>query len=535
MAISSFQRPAASSGNSSKTVASSSGTFTIDPGEADNFYLDFADSYFFQPVGEITPQFVGAYRTSNVNGGNMTVSFSALNVQGIGSSVQQDDHVFLVVSTSDISAEPTNQTVSQPYLGGTWSLLAGGDGNDSRDLYTNVYYAKIEGAPATSVTVDPDSNQAVLAIAYVFRGGRYNGNIDQDTIINTSSPNPPSITTNRDNSLVLAIGSRTGTGILASPGGGIADFVTIGSDDSDGVVAAVAYISTTTAGTYDPPAFDTSVQSTSDATVSFSIELEVGDAYNDSATINFTNISDQEVKDCFVYFYMDRLVDAGDISLTWDARAESIATSPLPSTLKNGVAQSYDFFAYNNNVFLYEKVTKPKIQKTEFIKSTTSWTAPSDVSEVEILICGGGGSAGDSETEDGGGGGSAFEDVLQVTPGQSYTITIGAGASGSTTSNGNNGSSSSFGSLFTATGGEGGSGGRGGYGAGLGGHGASYSAASPDSFSAQGEGLKGYGRGGTIGNQAAGAPNSGQGGSNIFGTSANGGSGICIIKYWTAT
>lgn len=107
--------------------------------------------------------------------------------------------------------------------------------------------------------------------------------------------------------------------------------------------------------------------------------------------------------------------------------------------------------------------TGGKTLKTDIITSTQSWTAPAGVTTIELLLVGGGGGGGGTSTTTGhggggGGGGGVIQDTLAVTPGTSYTVTIGAGgAAGSGASGpGGTGSSSSFGSLRTCFGGLGG-------------------------------------------------------------------------------
>jgi hypothetical protein len=99
-----------------------------------------------------------------------------------------------------------------------------------------------------------------------------------------------------------------------------------------------------------------------------------------------------------------------------------------------------------------------KIEKTEIITSTRSWTAPDDVTAIEVILCGGGSSgyaSPDSSAGGGGGGGSAYYKVLTVTPATSYTITIGAGGSAPSDSSGTatTGNGSVISGLFTAYGG----------------------------------------------------------------------------------
>ena len=91
---------------------------------------------------------------------------------------------------------------------------------------------------------------------------------------------------------------------------------------------------------------------------------------------------------------------------------------------------------------------------------TTSWTCPSGVSSVEVLVvAGGGGGGGTQETPAGAGGGAGgliYEKSFSVTPSTSYTVTVGNGGAGGVGRNpGSQGQNSLFGSL-TAIGGGGG-------------------------------------------------------------------------------
>jgi len=193
-------------------------------------------------------------------------------------------------------------------------------------------------------------------------------------------------------------------------------------------------------------------------------------------------------------------------------------------------------------------VPAPKTQKIDIIKSTQSWTAPADVSSVEVILCGGGGGGGNYtpgvsgfDYQGAGGGGSLFYEKLNVTPESSYTVTIGSGGAGNSV-----GGTSSFGALLTAVGGSNGSGFSPGAPAGLGGPGGFYEATgSPYNqrlTSANGStGAFGFGGGGgstaTQGANGNGAANTGSGGKGTTasgGTGNPGGSGIAIIKYWSA-
>lgn len=101
--------------------------------------------------------------------------------------------------------------------------------------------------------------------------------------------------------------------------------------------------------------------------------------------------------------------------------------------------------------------------RTQTFTSSGSWTAPTGVFAVEVFAVGGGGGGGGGGTGTtrmggGGGGGAAIYRMVSVTPGVTYTVTIGAGGSGGApgANNGSNGGTTSFGSLVTAPGGGGG-------------------------------------------------------------------------------
>jgi hypothetical protein len=213
---------------------------------------------------------------------------------------------------------------------------------------------------------------------------------------------------------------------------------------------------------------------------------------------------------------------------------------------------------------------------------TTSWIAPSDVTSVEYLVVAGGGGAGNGYDNAGGGGGGAGmvrTGTLSVTPGQSYTVTVGAGGAGGADTRTNNpgspGSNSVFatitalgggqglgsrtggavgaaqiGNTTAATGGSGtggGLGGKGGGGAtgagsansgatgGAGGSGVSNSIT--DSAVTYGVGGAGGGAGAPTTDGANGTANRGNGGQGGKSNSADsakggdGGSGIVVLKY----
>jgi hypothetical protein len=101
---------------------------------------------------------------------------------------------------------------------------------------------------------------------------------------------------------------------------------------------------------------------------------------------------------------------------------------------------------------------------------TTTWTAPVGTASVEYLVVGGGGGGGggyDNGGGGGGGGGMVLTGTLSITPGQTYSITVGNGGLASTNNypsppsetEGGTGGNSIFASI-TALGGRGGKGSR---------------------------------------------------------------------------
>jgi hypothetical protein len=159
----------------------------------------------------------------------------------------------------------------------------------------------------------------------------------------------------------------------------------------------------------------------------------------------------------------------------------------------------------------------------------TKWTAPTDVTQVEVLVVAGGGAGGGGSNGAGMGGGGAgglvYNSAYPVIPGQTYNITVGAGGAGVTSDVvGPAGSNSSFGSLTAIGGGGGGGNGTNGAVGGSGG-GASYNTSAAAGTSGQGfaggagNGTSPYPGGGGGGAGAAGSAGSGS-------TAGNGGIGL---------
>ncbi|MCC6601315.1 MAG: hypothetical protein IT223_11675 [Crocinitomicaceae bacterium] len=175
---------------------------------------------------------------------------------------------------------------------------------------------------------------------------------------------------------------------------------------------------------------------------------------------------------------------------------------------------------------------------TYSIPGTYTWTVPACAEEICVELWGGGGGGSGSYVSAGsaaGGGGGGFgSGCFSVTPGASYSVTVGdGGTGGSTASAGGTGGASSVGSLISANGGNGGLASATG---GTGGTGGTSSAATnvtggpgtgggPDCGSISGMG--GTGANGGAGGVGVGSGTNGNPGTAPAGGGGGGGSGTC--------
>lgn len=198
----------------------------------------------------------------------------------------------------------------------------------------------------------------------------------------------------------------------------------------------------------------------------------------------------------------------------------------MPSSFKNLSINDTGYFKLPVGSTA-QRVAEPGTVETFTTVETTSWTAPSGVTEVEVLVVAGGGGGGAPGGGGGGGGGVIYRPRYPVTPGQSYTVTVGDGGAAGVynVSAATNGGNSVFDTLTAIGGGNGGqnsanAGGNGGSGGG-GGGGANVSGGA----GTQGQGhaggstnsnQQGYGGGGGAG---------GPGGNAVQGGNYSGGAG----------
>lgn len=86
--------------------------------------------------------------------------------------------------------------------------------------------------------------------------------------------------------------------------------------------------------------------------------------------------------------------------------------------------------------------------------TTTSWTCPTGVTSIEVLVVAGGGAGGGYHGGGGGAGGVIYNSAFPVTPGTTYSVTVGPGGTAATqTSNSGNAGSNSVLATLTAIGG----------------------------------------------------------------------------------
>lgn len=112
---------------------------------------------------------------------------------------------------------------------------------------------------------------------------------------------------------------------------------------------------------------------------------------------------------------------------------------------------------FNNGTVQTTAFTNPFQLQNQLFTSSGSWTAPAGVTRVKATVIAGGGGGSAWAGSSGGGGGYSCAWVT-VSPGTTYTVTVGGGGFYQGGNGfGGTGGTSSFGSFLSATGGGGGS------------------------------------------------------------------------------
>lgn len=236
-----------------------------------------------------------------------------------------------------------------------------------------------------------------------------------------------------------------------------------------------------------------------------------------------------------------------------DATSHTVSNSVAFKNLRKFIylKDAPNTFVGQANKFLRCKVDESGLEfaapvSSNLFTSSGSLTIPDGITEVYLTMIGGGGGGGYAVSSGvGGGGGGAGQCVINhrmtVTPGNTYTITIGAGGSA-----GNDGGSTSFGSFSVSGGNKGGNGSTGGTGGSAitpnasGSTGGLCSVASGSGGNATGSiggggGGSVFGSGANGGGSSAGANTGCGGGGGTYGVSGgsggSGGSGLCLVMY----
>jgi hypothetical protein len=230
----------------------------------------------------------------------------------------------------------------------------------------------------------------------------------------------------------------------------------------------------------------------------------------------------------------------GDITNSQDVWIGRSAFDPIfqggsyPFSGSLGSAFIYNRALTDDEVFTNFMATKTRFEQASGIESfttvgTTSWTAPTGVTSVQYLVVGGGGGSGggfDTGGGGGGGGGMVLTGTILVTPGSTYTVTVGDGGAGGISirspvseTDGSSGDNSVFDSIIAL----GGSGGYASRRAPGGGSVGGVAATNPSIASGGGNGGGNAGDGNGAGGGGGGS--SGNGSNGVLNTGGNGGSG----------
>lgn len=237
--------------------------------------------------------------------------------------------------------------------------------------------------------------------------------------------------------------------------------------------------------------------------------------------------------------FVNRNANFVEVDLSTNTAASSIAMNLLRKfiSLKDAPGNGIGTYVGNGGKFVQVNNGENGLQfanpTTQIIfTSSGTFVCPAGITKVYLSMVGGGasGNSVSGSSTGGGGGQSCVDHPFAVTPGNSYSVTIGAGGAAITGSSGHNdGGNTSFDALSVsgATGATGG-------GAPL-----NANAATPGGFGVPGgNGAIGSagGGGGTLfgaGNGGTGTSNTGAGGAgnSSSGASGPGDSGLCIITY----
>lgn len=223
-------------------------------------------------------EFVGSNNGTNIVGGNITLSLTALT-GGISSTAIAGDIVIAVIS---MSSDGVDYNISMNTSG--YTEISDLFSDDSTDSNLGVFYKILTSTPDTSAVFNGSGSgfDGAAAIVYVWRGVDQTTPLDVTstiaTGINGSASNPPAITPITAGSYVIAIGGSASTSTSnAEFSSGSSSFSGFVSAIAGGAVtrkagAGICYLQWTS-GEVDPGAFVTGGTGSSDSWTATTIAL----------------------------------------------------------------------------------------------------------------------------------------------------------------------------------------------------------------------------------------------------------------------
>lgn len=147
--------------------------------------------------------------------------------------------------------------------------------------------------------------------------------------------------------------------------------------------------------------------------------------------------------------------DSAGMTNPMTTTADMIYSSSGSTPARLGIGTNGQVLAVAAGVPAWTTISSAPTMYEERFTSSSSWTVPTGVNNVWVMMIagGGGGAGGGSYWGEPGKHGSVVNQMLAVTPGASISYTIGAGGAGGTATNGGDyGTASSFGALSASGG-----------------------------------------------------------------------------------
>ena len=457
---------------------------------------------FDQGVGSADNTSISSFVDSSSNGNDLTIN--SMSMTGTAKNILQIGPAIFGVTEI---CESNTSTLTHPYAGGTWSS------SDSSILSVNASSGVLEGKIAGIATIQYD---------YTINGCSYTSS---KAITVNATPAAPVA------SDVILCQNETALALTATPlSGHTLLWHTVATGGTASTTAPTPVTSSSGTTTYYVSHKNDTTGCEGDRTP---IVVTVGEipaapvASDISYCINET-ASALTATPLSGHTLLWHTVATGGTAST---------TAPTPVTSSSGTVTYYvsqkndttgcegDRTAITINV---DEVASPLVGTTITTKQvftdigSTSWVAPSGVTELNYLVVGGGGGGGNGFDTGGGGGGAGgmvLTGTLNVIPGQSYSVTVGRGGIGGENIRSNRSGGAGNNSVFqtiTAFGGPGGGGSR------SGGTGSGGSAQVGTSNAPTGGAGGGNGSSSVRGSGGGGGGAAGNGGN---GSSASGGSG----------